>query len=89
MMPRNKMYAAIDGERDYQDRRWNSSTTTSDGKHSTAEFVLYMEDYIAQARSELSRNADPEANDMALHTVRKIAALAVSCMEQNGVRVRK
>lgn len=85
---REVVYDVLDGERVYQDYRWNSSTTASHGKHSVAEFVLFMEDYLAQARSELSRNAEPKASQMALHTLRKIVAMGVSCFEQHGVPER-
>ena len=87
MTTREEVYAAIDGEREYQERRWGPED--SEGKHSVAEFVLYMADYLTQARSELSRNADPKAGEMALHTMRKITTMGVACMEQNGVVERE
>ncbi|RWB95634.1 MAG: hypothetical protein EOQ56_28205 [Mesorhizobium sp.] len=88
MPKRSEVYQAIDAERAHQDRRWNKDTTTTEGKHSVAEFVLFMEDYIVQARSQLTRNGDPVASALALDTVRKIAALSVVCMEQNGIVLR-
>lgn len=81
---RDAVYAAIDSERAYQDTRWNPETTSTGGLHTIAEWVLYMEDYIAEARTQLSRNADPAAALMGLNTIRKVAALAVACMEQHG-----
>jgi hypothetical protein len=81
---RAEVYAAIDGERDYQDSRWNEGTTESGGRHTPTEFLLYMADYVREAITQASRNADPVANDLVLNTIRKITTLGVACMEQNG-----
>lgn len=88
MSSREEAYSAIDGERAYQAKKWNESTTASGGFHSTTEFLVYMQDYVNEALHFVSRNADPEAQEFALHNVRKVAALGVACMEQNGVRFR-
>ncbi len=88
MSERSEVYAAIDGERAYQAERWNENTTTSKGNHSVTEFLVYMRDYVEEALHHVSRNADPGAQEFALNSVRKIAALGVACMEQNGVRLR-
>lgn len=88
MTSRSEVYAAIDSERDYQDQRWNCETTPTCGKHSVTEFLVYMRDYIEEALHYASRNPDPQATEKALHDVRKVAALAVSCMEQNGAFCR-
>lgn len=86
---RQLVYDAIDGERDYQASRWNENTTTTKGLHTVDEFVLYMIDYIEEARRQLSRNASPLAQQLALDTVRKVAAMGVACMEQNGAPQRE
>lgn len=86
---REEVYAAIDGECEYQEERWNENTTESCGDHSVAEFVLYMEHYIQLARVEASTKPDPESREATLHMVRKVAALGVACMEQNGVMERE
>lgn len=83
------VYAAIDGERAYQARRWNEDTTSSGGRHSVTEFLVYARSYVNEALEHVSRNADPGATDFALHSLRKIAALAVAALEQNGVRSRE
>lgn len=88
MIERSEIYKVIDGERDYQDIRWNANTTTSGGVHSVTEFALFMDDYMAQMKHELSRNGNPKAIDLALDTLRKIVAMGIACMEQNGVRPR-
>ena len=89
MTPRSKVYDAIDGEREYQAARWNEKTTETNGMHTVDEFVLYMIDYINEARSQLSRNYSPRAQRLALATVRKVAAMGVACMEQNGAPQRE
>lgn len=87
-MTRAEVFAAIDDERVYQDSRWNDDTTSSGGKHSVAEFVLFMDNYLAQAKDQLSRNAEPEASHLASDTLRKVVAMGVACFEQNGVPSR-
>lgn len=76
---REHVYEAIDSERDYQDRRWPGHT------HSIPDYILFMEDYLAEARHMVSRSNN-EAS--ALDTIRKVAALAVVCMEEHGAPVR-
>ena len=88
-MKREEVYQALDGERDYQAQRWNESTTQTGGFHSVTEFLVYMRDYTEEALHYLSRNSDPEATQFALNSIRKIAALGVNCMEQNGVTKRE
>lgn len=88
MATRAEVYAAIDSERNYQDQRWNASTTTSGGLHTVAEFALFMDDYMTQMKNELSRTASPKAEELALNTLRKIVAMGVACMEQNGAPPR-
>ena len=87
-MDREMVYAVIDGEADYQDRRWNSATTASNGRHSVTEWLVYMQSYLTQAIAQVSRNGDPEGSQMALATVRKITTMGVRCMEQNGAPER-
>ena len=56
------MYAAIDSERAYQNTRWNSETTTSEGLHSLEEWFTYIEDYVSEAKHVLSREARQTAD---------------------------
>lgn len=85
---RGEVFDAVDEERDYQDSRWTPETTTSGGRHSIGEWVVFIDDYLRQVKTELSRNSEPQASAMALDTMRKITALGVACMEQNGVVYR-
>ena len=83
-MERKKVYELIDGEREYQALRWNEDTTSTGGFHSVTEFLVYIRDYTEEALHVVSRNDEPKASEEASHILRKIAALAVACMEQNG-----
>ena len=86
---REEIYHAIDTERNYQDTLWNSFTTTSDGIHSVSEWLVYIEDYLNEAKHVVSRRADPEGSSRALDILRKVGAMCVACMEQNGCTVRE
>jgi len=85
---REKIYEAIDKERNYQDGWKDPTLTTSGGLHSNVEFLCYIRDYVEEALHIATRKPDPEANNFCKHSLRKIAALAVSAMEQNGVIFR-
>ena len=87
MVNREEVYRAIDGERDYQATRWNADTTPSEGKHTPSEFLLYMEHYLMKCRELASTT--PEGNTEVLDFIRKVTALGVACMEQNGAPQRK
>jgi hypothetical protein len=82
------VYEAINVERAYQEAKWNLATTSSGGRHSVTEWLVYMQDYLTEAMRIVSRNVDPGASVAALHSVRKIAAMGVACMEQNGAPPR-
>jgi len=86
---RKEVYAALDGERDYQEEKWNENTTASAGRHSVGEFVVFMDNYLHEAKAQLSRMAEPAATEAALNTIRKITAMGVACMEQNGAPQRE
>ncbi len=85
---REEVYEAIDSEREYQQQRWNVDTTTSRGEHEIEAWVLFMEDYLLEARKQLSRNGRPLAHCLALESIRKVTAMGVACMEQNGAPKR-
>ncbi|KKN34464.1 hypothetical protein LCGC14_0793630 [marine sediment metagenome] len=76
---RRAAFDAINSERDYQDERWGGG---HDREHSPAEWILYMEDYLAQARSIAATT--PYGKLQVMHAIRKVAALAVAAMEVNG-----
>jgi hypothetical protein len=81
MISREEVYKAIDGERDYQDARWPGHI------HNESEYILYLRHYVDEAAKKASTLdlSDVENMMKVLSDIRKIAALAVVCMEQNGV----
>jgi hypothetical protein len=84
---RQLIYAVIDGERDYQQTLIHESEAAG-GLHSVAEYILYMQDYLAEAQKHASRVWGVESNAKALDTLRKVVALGVVCMEHNGMVAR-
>lgn len=83
---RQEVYAAIDSERDYQDRIWRNAAGDGPNPLEVGEAILAMEDYLEQARKIWCREHKPCAQS--LEFVRKVAGLAVSCMEQHGAPPR-
>lgn len=86
---REEVYQILDGEREYQNARWNAATTTSGGLHTPTEFLVYMQHYLSKAIEASSTNPDPLASRLVLENIRKITALGVACMEQNGAIPRE
>lgn len=78
--PRQAVYEVVDGERNYQD------DTFGDNPHSVTEFLTYMQHYLSLAITKVSTT---KGDTCALDEVRKITALGVVCMEQNGFRRRQ
>lgn len=87
---RAEVYQVLDGERAYQDTRWNRDTTATGGQHeSLADWLMYQRRYIALAEEALSTKGEPEATQEALHMLRKVTALGVAAMEQLGAPRRE
>jgi len=85
---RQEVYALIDGERSYQDSRWNAATTSSGGNHTPQEWLTYIRDYVEEALHVGCREADNTALPKQMAGIRKIAALAVAAMENCGAPAR-
>jgi hypothetical protein len=87
MSTQEEAFQAIDQERDYQILRW--ATSEAEGiNHSNVEFLVYIQDYVQEALHFASRNNEQDVTPFTQDSLRKIAALAVAAMEQNGVRFR-
>lgn len=82
-MNREDVYKLIDGERDYQDSK--PPRPEGDALTSVAAWLIYIETQLADAKSNIYFLDVPGA----LEHVRKIAALAVACMEYNKTLPRK
>lgn len=87
-MNRQEVYALIDGERAYQDIRWNVATTASGGVHTPTEWLVFIEDYLVQAKHIITRESEPQASLRVMDIMRKIGGMAVCAMEQNGAPPR-
>lgn len=82
-------FEAVEAERAYQDVKWAADRTASGGKHTPTEWLVYIEDYVNEAKRYTSRISEPQASVFVQHTMRKIAAMAIASMEQNGIYTRK
>ena len=89
-MERKDVYKLIDGERDYQDSKWNADTTDTGGKHETpTEWIVFMQDYLREAAHILSRNSEQVSYPLAMEIIRKVTAMGVAAMEQIDTPARK
>lgn len=77
---REEVNRAIDSERSYQNYRW------PEHKHSVTEYLVYIEHYLNKAKAIVSTSA-LEGEDE-LDALRKITALGVAAMEENGAKPR-
>jgi len=87
-MNREEVYDRIDTERDYQDLKWSprrEKNNTPDESKPPAEWINYIEYHISKAKNEVYLLND----DLALAEVRKVAALAVRCLEIHGCPERE
>jgi len=87
-LTRQHVYELIDGEREYQDKRWTIETGAR-VVHSPEEWLVYIEDYVNEAKHIMSREAYGICEPKAMSIMRKIAAMAVCAMEQNGSTPRE
>lgn len=83
MTTRQEVYAAIDGERAYQD---NLPGIRTEGKpHTVGNYITMLQHY----QNELVKSwAMCSGDHEALHVMRKIAGIAVHCMEDHGALER-
>jgi hypothetical protein len=88
-MNRNDVYKLIDGERAYQNQLWNEDTTITKNIHTPEEWIMYMQDYLAEASHILSRYAAQVSRPQAMQIIRKVAALGVAAMEDIETEPRK
>lgn len=88
---REEVYRAIDGERNYQDllrqpgAKFGTNDPADSGPYCVGEHLTMLRVYINRADQAWTDNSGVEAS---LDVIRKIAAIAVHCMEDNGVVFR-
>lgn len=83
---REDVYRAIDSERDYQEMR--KQRDGGNHHHSPTEFLVYMKSYLNEALEAAARKWGPSCNPAILEIVRKVTALGIACMEENGAPQR-
>jgi len=82
-MERTDVYKCLDTERDYQDLRWSvrrNENGTPDAEKPPIEWITYIEYHLNEAKNAVYNLEDEET----LAQVRKVAALAVRCLELHG-----
>lgn len=92
-MTRSEVYAAIDGERAFQEKVWGkdgerrAKCLPGDGpEHAVGNWMVFMSRYMRKAEDAMS---DVEGEETALDMLRKVVALGVACFEQHGCPLRQ
>lgn len=85
---RSLAFIAIEGERRYQSSKWPVGTGC---QRSIGEEILCMEECLLEARKawQAGDDANPNARIAILNHARKVAAVAVRCMENHGAPARE
>jgi hypothetical protein len=80
-MTRHDVYKLINGERGYQEERWAPRST-----HGPGAYLTYMTRYLNQMiEIDSTVRSNSKEHFAARAAMRKFAALAVLCMEENGI----
>lgn len=85
---REDVYSAINSERDYQDNIIEADPTrcaVNEVDHTVGDYIVMLTTYVREAQEAWTRNGGSEK---ALHSVRKVAGIAVHCMEDHGAPKR-
>lgn len=90
---RYKVYLAIDSERAYQDRLWPGPNDGSN-RLEAGEFLPLLAEYVRQAEAvwvKEPKQRDGEGLELprTMDAIRKVAGIAVNCMEQHGAPLRE
>lgn len=91
MCDRATVYKAIDSERDYQQKKWRhirGEHELKESQHPVSSWILFMEEYLARARRFSTGGETGMAHVNTMSEIRKVAALAVACMEHRGTCLR-
>jgi hypothetical protein len=80
-MKRQEVYKIIDGERFYQDSKWEDL----DKINNVSDFMIYMQNYLNKAM--VANN--PVQNRESLDNLRKVVSIGIGCFEKFGVPERQ
>lgn len=81
---RNEVYAAIDGERDYQDAcMGNSARVNVDDNRDLGSLLTLIDVYVEKAKAAFA-GPHPTGKVDTLHQLRKVTALGVLALERYG-----
>jgi hypothetical protein len=85
-IPREDVYKVIDGEREYQENLPGNRSENPKRIRAVSEYLTMLDHYVRHAQDSWTTRAGIEdpLNDM-----RKIAALAIRCMEEWGAIPRE
>jgi len=84
--PRSKVYEVIDGERSYQENLPSNRSEDAKRTRMVSEYLTMLDHYVRHAQDAWTLRAGIE---VPLQDMRKIAALAVRCMEEWGAPPRE
>jgi hypothetical protein len=87
-IPREEVYRAVDTERNYQDSLGPSRCEFESGAmrhHSVGDHLVMLHEYVKRAFEAWVNNP---GDQQALEVVRKVAGIAVRCMEYHGAPTR-
>jgi hypothetical protein len=80
------VFNALDGEREYQeDRKRSEGYVGENHEHELAAYITFMDDYLREAKTIVSRDWSRGCPRKVLNVLRKVTALGVAAMEAHGV----
>jgi hypothetical protein len=84
--PRAEVYKVIDGERAYQNNLPKDRSEDAKRVRQVSEYLTMLDHYVRHAQDAWTERA---GHEIPMHDMRKIAALAVRCMEEWGAPSRQ
>jgi hypothetical protein len=86
-LTRQEAYSIVDSEREYQEMRVKRDNGA--GLHSPEEMLLYMEEYLADARKTAATTWGPQSRQLIMDKLRKVTGLGVAAIEMHGAPRRE
>lgn len=86
MPTREQVFEAINSERAYQEALKDAAGKITE--HDISGYMIFMEDYLAEARRIAARDWSDDCNVNVLNKLRAVVALGVACLEIHGAPCR-